>query len=73
MASEFFGRRCECRFYKAACVNKMMVSVTGTAVKYVRGSSSVMPVNMDKVYDGNNSNSVFLSAIMLILNTPCQS
>ena len=29
MASEFFGRQRECRFYTAACGNKMVVSVTG--------------------------------------------
>ena len=29
MASEFFGRQHECRFYTAGCGNKMAVSVTG--------------------------------------------
>ena len=29
MASEFFGRRRECRFYTAGCGKKMAVSVTG--------------------------------------------
>ena len=29
MASEFFGRQCECRFYTAGCGNKMAVSATG--------------------------------------------
>ena len=29
MASNFFGRQRECRFYTAGCVNKMAVSVTG--------------------------------------------
>ena len=29
MASEFFGRQLECRFYTAGCGNKMVVSVTG--------------------------------------------
>ena len=29
MASEFFARRRECRFYTAGCGNKMAVSVTG--------------------------------------------
>ena len=28
MASEFFGRQRECRFYTAGCGNKMAVSVT---------------------------------------------
>ena len=29
MASEFFGRQRECRFYTAGCGDKMEVSVTG--------------------------------------------
>ena len=29
MASEFFGRQRECRFYTAGCGNKMVVSATG--------------------------------------------
>ena len=29
MASEFFGRQRECRFYTDGCGNKMAVSVTG--------------------------------------------
>ena len=29
MASEFFGRQRECRFYTAGCGNKMAVSVPG--------------------------------------------
>ena len=29
MASEFFGRQRECRFYTAGCGNKMAGSVTG--------------------------------------------
>ena len=29
MASEFFGRQRECRFYTAGCGNKMAISVTG--------------------------------------------
>ena len=29
MASEFFGRQRECRFYTAGCGNKVAVSVTG--------------------------------------------
>ena len=29
MASEYFGRQRECRFYTAGCGNKMAVSVTG--------------------------------------------
>ena len=30
MASEFFGRQRECRFYTAGCGNKMAISVTGS-------------------------------------------
>ena len=38
MASEFFGRQRECRFYTAGCGNKMAVSVTGPlAVKELGG------------------------------------
>ena len=29
MASEFFGRQRNCRFYTAGCGNKMAVNVTG--------------------------------------------
>ena len=29
MASEFFGRQRECRFYTAGCGNKMAINVTG--------------------------------------------
>ena len=29
MASEFFGRQRECRFYTAGCGNKMAVTATG--------------------------------------------
>ena len=29
MASDFFGRQRECRFYTVGCGNKMAVSVTG--------------------------------------------
>ena len=37
MASEFFGRQRECRFYTADCGNKMAVSVTGpTAAQLYR-------------------------------------
>ena len=34
MASEFFGRQRECRFYTAGCGNKMAVSVTGPRAVY---------------------------------------
>ena len=51
MASEFFGRRRECRFYTAGCGNKMAVSVTGPrAVDELGGP--VIPGN------DNNSNCI---------------
>ena len=37
MASEFFGRQRECRFYTAGCGNKMAVSVTGPRAVYELG------------------------------------
>ena len=33
IASEFFGRQSECRFYTTGCGNKMAVSVTGPTAK----------------------------------------
>ena len=48
MASEFFGRQRECRFYTAGCGNKMAVSVTGPhAVNELGGP--VIPGNIDDV------------------------
>ena len=45
MASEFFGRRRECRFYTAGCGNKMAVNVTGPrAVNELGGP--VIPGNL---------------------------
>ena len=45
MASEFFGRQRECRFYTAGCGNKMAVSVTGPrAVNELGGP--VIPGNL---------------------------
>ena len=45
MASEFFGRQRECRFYTAGCGNKMEVSVTGPrAVNELGGP--VIPVRL---------------------------
>ena len=37
MASEFFGRQRECRFYTAGCGKKMAVSVTGPRAVNVLG------------------------------------
>ena len=46
MASEFFGRQRECRFYTAGCGNKMAVSVTGPrAVNELGGP--VIPGTLD--------------------------
>ena len=48
MASEFFGRQRECRFYTAGCGNKMAVSVTGPrAVNELGGP--VIPGNTSRV------------------------
>ena len=41
MASEFFGRQRECRFYTAGCGNKVAVSVTGP--RAVNESYRVLP------------------------------
>ena len=43
MASEFFGRQRECRFYTAGCGNKMAVSVTGPRAANELGGP-VLPV-----------------------------
>ena len=56
MASEFFGRQRECRFYPAGCGNKMAVSVTGPrAVNELGGP--VIPGNYeyDVMYDCRTS------------------
>ena len=48
MASQFFGRQRECRFYTAGCENKMAVSVTGPrAVNKLGGP--VIPGSHDSV------------------------
>ena len=44
MASDFFGRQRECRFYTAGCGNKMAVSVTGSRAANELGGS-VIPGN----------------------------
>ena len=49
MASEFFGRQRECRFYTAGCGNKMEVSATGPrAVNELGG-----PVIPGEILQGN--------------------
>ena len=47
MASDFFGKQRECRFYTAGCGNKMAVSVTGPrAVNELGGP--VIPGRLDQ-------------------------
>ena len=47
MASEFFGRRRECRFYTAGCGNKMAVSVTGPRAKNELGGPVIPSGSID--------------------------
>ena len=55
MASDFFGRQRECRFYTAGCGNKMAVSVTGPLAvneldsQVIPGRSTPVPVLMWKL------------------------
>ena len=50
MASEFFGRQRECRFYTAGCGNKMVVSVTGPrAVNELGGPVIPGRIHVDKL------------------------
>ena len=43
----YYGRQCECRFYTAGCVNKMVVSVTGPrAVNELGGPSHTGYLNL---------------------------
>ena len=54
MASEFFGRQRECRFYTAGCGNKMAVSVTGPrAVNELGGP--VIPGSVSTHFIPNNN------------------
>ena len=56
MASEFFGRQRECRFYTAGCGNKMAVSVTGPrALNELDG-----PVIPGKNNRGSNNNNFII-------------
>ena len=41
MASEFFGRQRECRFYTAGCGNKMAVTATGPRAANELGGSVI--------------------------------
>ena len=47
MASEFFGRQRECRFYTAGCGNKMAVSVTGPRTVNELGGPVILGNGMD--------------------------
>ena len=52
MASQFFGRQRECRFYTAGCGNKMAVSVTGPrAVNELGGPVIPGTVEVSDVYN----------------------
>ena len=54
MASEFFGRQRECRFYTAGCGNKMAVSVTGPrAVNELGGPIIPGTVEVGDVYNAS--------------------
>ena len=50
MASDFFDRQCECRFYTAGCGNKMAVSVTGSRAANELGGP-VIPGTARHCYD----------------------
>ena len=64
MASEFFGRQRECRFYTADCGNKMAVSVTGPrAINELGGP--VIPGN--DYAAGGETSPVFLFTKILTL------
>ena len=49
MASEFFGRQRECRFYTAGCGNKITVSVTGPHTVNESQSYRVVPNGIRKI------------------------
>ena len=50
MASEFFGRQRECRFYTAGCGNKMAVSVTGPRAVNELGGPVIRVVSTSTIY-----------------------
>ena len=52
MASEFFGRQRECRFYTAGCGNKMEVSVTGSCAVNELSDPVILgnPSHVNKAY-----------------------
>ena len=50
MASEFFGRQRECRFYTAGCGNKMVVSVTGPRAANELGGPVIPGIVYDSSY-----------------------
>ena len=50
MASEFFGRQRECRFYTAGCGNKMAVSVTGPHAVSELGDPVIPGIGLHGLY-----------------------
>ena len=50
MASEFYGRQCECRFYTAGCGNKMAVSVTGPRAVNESGGPVILGTQNVRMY-----------------------
>ena len=50
MASEFFGRQRECRFYTAGCGNKMVVSVTGPRAANELGGPVIPGIGLHGLY-----------------------
>ena len=50
MASEFFGRQRECRFYTAGCGNKMEVSVTGPRAVNELGGPAIPDISLHGLY-----------------------
>ena len=59
MASEFFGRQRECRFYTAGCGNKMAVSVTGPRAVNEAGG----PVIPGRKWYGSECNNYILNSL----------
>ena len=50
MASEFFGRQCECCFYTVGCGNKMAVSVTGPRLANELGGPVILGSPLHSVF-----------------------
>ena len=61
MASEFFDRQRECRFYTAGCGNKMAVSVTGPrAVNQLSGPVIIISKYYVTLVSGTITSHLFL-------------